>query len=86
MLEAMTMYNMLLPASWAFLAVYIAWFLTSAKRYAPLTKHEVRALWRIHRRNTKCQARHWKEIFHKSKLVGFKCECGYTHAQKRPIV
>ena len=86
MLEAMTLYDLLLPVLWASLALYISWFLTSTKRYAPLTKDEVRALWQIHRKSTQCPARHWKKISHKSKLVGFKCGCGYTHAQKRPIV
>jgi len=86
MLEAMTLYTLLLPSVWIFLAAYALWYFTSAKRYAPLTNGEVRALWEIHGRKAPCKARHWQKIVRKNKIVGFKCGCGYEHAQRRPVV
>jgi len=86
MLEATTLYTLLLPSLWVSLAVYASWYFTSAKRYAPMTSEEVRALWEIHKQKNLCRAKHWKKIVHKNKLVGFKCGCGYSKAQKRPII
>jgi hypothetical protein len=71
---------------WGCLTAYGTWYFTSAKNYAPLTVSEARLLWRIHKRNIRCNARKWQRIKRGGKIIGFKCECGYKHVQKRPIV
>jgi len=73
-------------ALWGCLAFYATWYFTSAKHYAPLTLNEARILWKIHKRNIRCNAKKWREIKRGGKIVGFTCECGYKHIQKRPIV
>jgi len=53
----------------------------------PITFDEVKALWHIHKKNTKCTSHKWRPILRKSeKISGFECECGYKNAQKRPIL
>ncbi|MEM3703862.1 MAG: hypothetical protein QXX79_05555, partial [Candidatus Bathyarchaeia archaeon] len=32
-----------------------------------------------------CNSKLWREIRIGRKIVGFECECGYKHVQKRPI-
>lgn len=81
----MEILNILMPTIWACFIIYTAWYLTSAKRYAPVTLAEARLLWKIHKQNTQCNARKWREIRRRDKIVGFECECGYKHVQKRPI-
>jgi hypothetical protein len=80
------MLEILFPVIWPCLGVYSAWYFTSAKRYAPITRAEARALWHIHRQNAKCHAKKCKEIKRRGRIVGFECDCGYKHYQKRPIV
>lgn len=85
MLEAITpLFDVVLP--WLSFAAYVAWYLTSAKRYAQLTAAEVKALWEIHKQRGQCKAKRWKKIRHGDKIVGFECGCGYKYAQKRPIL
>jgi hypothetical protein len=74
------------PLAWACFAVYAIWYFTSAKHYAPITRAEARALWHIHRQNVRCNGRKCREIRRRDKIVGFECECGYRHFQKRPII
>jgi hypothetical protein len=71
---------------WGFLTAYATWYFTSAKNFAPITVNDVRILWKIHKRNIQCHARKWQEIRRGGKIIGFRCECGYKHVQKRPIV
>jgi hypothetical protein len=80
------MLEILVPAVWACFAAYSAWYITSVKRYAPITRGEARALWHIHKQSARCQAKKCKEITRGGKVVGFECDCGYKHFQKRPIV
>ncbi|MCW3993937.1 MAG: hypothetical protein NWE85_05175 [Candidatus Bathyarchaeota archaeon] len=80
------MLEILMPTMWTCFTVYAAWYFTSAKHYAPLTLNEARLLWRIHKNNTRCTSRKWNEIRHSGSIIGFKCECGYKHVQKRPVV
>lgn len=77
--------KILMPTLWIFFAAYATWYYTSAKHYAPLTRNEAKILWKLHKQNTGCKAKKWREIRSKGKIVGFKCECGYKHIQKRPI-
>jgi hypothetical protein len=83
---AMSMWEILAFIVWTFFVAYTTWYLTKAKYNAPISVDEARLLWRIHRRNVHCNARKWREIKHSNKIVGFECECGYRHVQKRPVV
>jgi hypothetical protein len=80
------MLEIIIGALWIFLAAYATWYFTSAKNYAPITPNEARILWKIHKRNIRCDAKKWREITRKGKIIGFECGCGYKHIQKRPIV
>lgn len=80
------MLEILVYSIWTCFAVYSIWYLTSAKRYAPITRAEARALWHIHRQNSKCHTRKCKEIRRGGRIVGFECGCGYKHYQRRPMV
>jgi len=80
------MLEILMVTVWGFLAAYATWYFTLAKHYAPITINEARILWKIHKQNIRCAARKWREIKCGGKIIGFECECGYTHIQKRPIV
>jgi len=73
-------------ALWGCLTAYAVWYFTSAKHYAPITISEARILWKIHKRNIQCNARKWQKIKRGGKIIGFTCECGYKHIQRRPIV
>ena len=73
-------------AVWTAFVAYTTWYLTSAKYNVPLTVNEARILWKIHRKNTKCDATRWREVRHHGKTVGFECECGFKHVQKRNVV
>lgn len=78
--------EILVFASWTTLIAYATWYFTSAKYYAPLTLDEAKILWKIHKQNIGCNGRKWQVVKRRGKIVGFKCECGYKHVQRRPIV
>jgi len=80
------MMEIIMVTLWVCLATYTIWYFTSAKNYAPITSKEARILWKIHKRNILCGARKWREIKRGGRIIGFECECGYKHVQKRPIV
>jgi hypothetical protein len=80
------MLEILVSTLWTCFVLYGAWYFTLAKHYAPLSFMEARLLWRLHRLDVKCNARKWREIRKGNKIVGFQCECGYKHIQRRPIV
>jgi len=84
--EMFEVLDVLLFAMWTAFVVYVTWYFTSAKRYAPLTLDEARILWRIHKQNVRCSGRKWRKIRCDHRIVGFQCECGYVHVQKRPMV
>lgn len=77
--------EILMLTLWLCFAGYATWYLTSANKYAPLTFSEADILWKIHKQSIRCEGRKWREIIHRGKIVGFECECGYRHIQKRPI-
>jgi hypothetical protein len=86
MLEMLSsMSEILVPTLWLCFVAYAAWYYISAKKYAPLTRKEVKILWKLHKQNVGCKAKKWDEIRRKDKIIGFKCECGHKHVQKRPI-
>ncbi len=80
------MLDILMPTLLVCFAVYTTWYFTSAKHYAPITPNEAKILWEIHKQKRSCKARKWREIKRRGKIIGFECECGYKHVQKRPIV
>lgn len=71
---------------WGLFMLYLTWYFTSAKHHSPITPNEAKILWKIHKQNTQCNARKWRKIKRGDKIVGFECECGYKHIQKRPLV
>ncbi|MBS7616330.1 hypothetical protein KEJ45_03940 [Candidatus Bathyarchaeota archaeon] len=79
------MIEIIMATLWACFAAYAIWYFTMAKHYAPLTLTEAKILWKIHKQNTGCSSKMWREIRRGEKIVGFECECGYKHIQKRPI-
>jgi len=79
------MIEILAAIVWASFIGYAIWYFTMAKHYAPLTQEEAMVLWKIHRQNAKCHSTKWRKIKRGGKIVGFECECGYRHIQKRPI-
>ncbi|MEM1539296.1 MAG: hypothetical protein QXW82_00735 [Candidatus Bathyarchaeia archaeon] len=81
----MKLIEVLVVVLWACFATYATWYLVKAEEYAPLSREEVRFLWRIHRRDSKCQSFRWREIVFNGRIVGFECECGHRYVQKRPI-
>ena len=81
------MLTAILPASWAFFATYLAWFVTSAKCSVAISFDDAKALWQIHKKNTNCISHKWRPVSRrKGKISGFECECGYRYVQKRPII
>jgi hypothetical protein len=72
--------------AWVGSGVYALWFTTRAKDYAPISLFEASVLWRIHKRDFNCSGKRWQEIKRGKKVVGFECECGFRHVQKRPLV
>jgi hypothetical protein len=80
------MLEIIVPALWTLLAIYIVWYCTSAKHYAPITSTEAKMLWVLHKNDVRCNAKRWREVRRIGKIVGFECECGCKHIQKRPLV
>jgi hypothetical protein len=72
-------------AAWTVFVAYATWYFTSAKHTTPISPNEAKLLWKIHKRVLQCSAKKWRQIKHDNKTVGFECECGYKHIQKRPI-
>ena len=85
-LEALLGSGVLIPAIWLSLGFATAWLLLSAKRAVPLSRKEAETLWKFHKQKTKCRAKSWQEIVRGNKLIGFECECGHKHIQKRHII
>lgn len=73
-------------AIWTFFLVYATWYFTSAKCSTPITTEEAKILWKIHRRDSGCRSKKWREMTRHGKIVGFECSCGYKHVQRRPII
>jgi hypothetical protein len=79
------MIETLVAIVWGAFIAYAIWYFTMAKHYAPLTQEEAIVLWKIHKQNANCHSTRWRKIKPGGKIVGFECECGYRHIQKRPI-
>jgi len=85
-LETLLDSGVLIPAMWVSLGFVIAWFLLSAKRVVPLSRIEAETLWKVHKQTTQCRAKSWQEIIRGNNIIGFECECGHKHVQKRHII
>lgn len=79
------MIEIIAATAWATFLGYTVWYFTLAKHYAPLTPEEARVLWKIHKQDANCPSTRWRKIQKGGKIIGFECECGYRHIQKRPI-
>jgi len=65
---------------------YIGYLLLSARNVVPMTPEEVELLWRFHKQKDCCKAETWHEITKEDKLIGFECDCGFKHVQKKPLI
>jgi len=78
--------GVLIPAIWLSLALIVVWFLLSAKRVVPLTHNEAETLWKVHTQKVRCNSKEWHEIIRGTDIIGFECDCGKKHIQKKHIV
>lgn len=78
--------GVLIPGLALCFGFYIAYVLLSARNVVPMTRDEAEKLWKFHKETKCCKAKSWKEIVKKNKLVGFECECGHRHIQKKHLV
>ena len=85
-IEAMLSSGVLIPAIWLSLALIVVWFLLSAKRVVPLTHTEAETLWKAHRQKERCKSKDWNQILRNQDIIGFECECGKKHIQKKHII
>ena len=61
-------------------------YLLSARNIVPMTKEEAETLWKLHTQKDCCKAKTWHEITKRNKVVGYECECGLQHIQKKHLV
>ena len=78
--------EILMPTMWACLVGYISWLVVRARKYEPITIEEARVLWGVHKKKAQCEAKKWRKIMRKNRMIGFECGCGFRHTQKRPIL
>jgi hypothetical protein len=79
------MWQITVAAVWIVLAGYVTWYIVAAKDYVQMDAEELLLLWKIHKDKTGCKAKTWKELRQGSRIIGFECECGHRHVQKRLI-
>ena len=84
--EAILDSGVLIPGLALCFGFYIAYVLLSARNVVPVTKEEIDTLWKFHRQTKCCKAATWHEITKKKKIVGYECECGFQHIQKKPLI
>ena len=78
--------GVLIPGLALAFGFYIAYILLSARHDVPMTKEEAETLWKFHKQKDCCKAKTWQEITKRKKLVGYECECGFRHIQKKHLV
>ena len=76
----------LVPVVFVSVGYVFSWLFFMAKKHQPISKKEVDMLWKSHRQFSRCKAKKYEKITYGGKIVGYKCECGYEHKQKRPII
>ena len=78
--------GVLIPGLALCFGFYIAYVLLSARNVVPMTSEEIDTLWKFHKQTKCCKAETWHEITKKKKVIGYECECGFKHIQKKPLV
>jgi len=78
--------QIIVPTVWGAFAAYVAWYFIRAKRLSPLTRSEAKTLWTLHKQDSGCKGQKWRQVKRGKLTVGFECECGYKHVQKRPLL
>ena len=86
LLEVLLNSGVLIPGLALCFGLYIAYILLSAKNIVPMNEEEAESLWKFHRSTKCCGAEKWQKITKRNKLIGFECECGYKHVQKKPLI
>ena len=76
----------LVPTLWVTFGCTLSWYLLSAKTYKEITTREVDLLWKTHKQFSHCIAKKFEPITKGKRIVGYRCQCGHQHLQKRPIV
>jgi hypothetical protein len=76
----------LVPTLWVTFGCTLAWSLLSAQRWHAIDPDELTVLWETHKQFNCCTAKKFEPILKGKKIVGYKCQCGHQHLQKRPIV
>ena len=76
----------LVPVVWIGFGCIICWFILAAKKHQPISEKEVNHLWLSHKQFSQCKAKKYNKISKGKKIIGYKCQCGYEHKQKRPII
>jgi hypothetical protein len=86
LLEVLLNSGVLIPGLALCFGLYIAYILLSAKNIVPMNEEEAESLWKFHRATKCCGVEKWQKITKRNKLIGFECECGYKHVQKKPLI
>ena len=76
----------LVPTLWVALGCTLGWYLLSAQQWQEIDSKELHVLWKTHKQFNNCSAKKFEPIVKGTKTVGYKCECGHQHLQKRPII
>jgi len=85
--EVKKLETIIVTAVWSVFTVYLLFYLTAVKRTEPITIDEAKMLWKIHKKTCRCSSNKWEPITRRGgKIKGFRCECGYSYAQNRPIM
>ncbi len=80
------MIEILFGAVWTCLGVYIVWYFFKAETLHPLSSDDLTLTWQLHKNQTGCTASTINTIHVKNNhMVGFTCNCGYNHMNKRLI-
>lgn len=71
---------------WLALIVYLTWFFFRAKTFQSLTLDDLALTWKLHKRETDCNASRIHSLLKRNdEVVGFRCDCGYEFFQQRLI-
>jgi hypothetical protein len=76
----------LVPTVWVSFGCLAAWFMLSAKKHQAISPKELDLLWKSHKHFSKCKSKKFEKIMKGEKIIGYKCQCGYEHQQKRPLL
>lgn len=86
MLELITSNIWIVIGVWLILGTYLLWYFFKAKTIQPLTLDALAITWKLHKKQTGCNAPHVDSILvNNNNVIGFKCECGYTYKQQRLV-